>query len=162
MRGRKPKPTRLKVLSGDTRPDRMNDREPQPKPSRGRCPSWLPKEGKRAWGRLAPMLDRLGLLTEADADALASYCLAWSEMMAATATLEAEGRTVKVPILSRTGELAGHRVVPHPAAAQQRTAWQGVCTFGARFGLSPADRVRLKVDAPGGPDPLAEFLEGQG
>ena len=82
--GRKPKPTVLKLLHGERNKDRINVNEPKPTPKAPKCPTWMSKEGRKEWRRLAPELERLGLLTKADLAMFAAYCsafgkLAWAE-----------------------------------------------------------------------------------
>ena len=72
MRGRKPKPTHLKLLHGSRRP--INKHEPKPKLERPPCPARLCPEAKKAWREIVPELERLGLLTTIDGQALARYC----------------------------------------------------------------------------------------
>ena len=68
-----PKPTALKVLQGTDRKDRANAAEP--KPVRGAVkPSKLSVPAAAEWDRLAPMLERLGLLRETDALAFEDLC----------------------------------------------------------------------------------------
>lgn len=148
MRGRKPKPTRLKVLNGNPGQRPLNKAEPMPKRGRPVCPSWLDKAAKAKWRKLVPELDRLGLLTLVDGDALAAYCQAWAEFQWATQTLRKEGRV----FATATGYLA-----PHPAVAQQRSAWAAIKAFAALFGLDPSSRSRLQV--PGGNTEVDEFAE---
>jgi P27 family predicted phage terminase small subunit len=118
-------------------------------PKRGRpaCPKCLSKEAKAKWRKLVPELDRLGLLTVVDGDALASYCQAWAEFQQATETLEREGRY--------TQNAAG-TTTSHPAVLQQRTAWRALKDIGAQFGLNPAARGRLDVEPPA---PEADALD---
>src|SRR5262245_55438149 len=138
MRGRKPKPTRLNVADGNPGRRPLNDREPLPQRGRPRCPQWLDAEAKRQWRQLVPELDRLGLLTVVDGNALAAYGQAWAELRQATETLKEEGRY--------TTNAAGTRI-SHPAVAQQRSAWKAIQMFAALFGLDPSSRSRLSVPA---------------
>lgn len=146
-----PKPTRLKILQGNPGKRPLNRREPQPTQKLPKCPVWLAPAAKKKWKSLVPELGRIGLLTVVDGDALAAYCQAWAEFEWATRTLAREGRTVTIP---KTGY-----VMPHPAVAQQRSAWKAVREFSALFGLDPSSRSRLEV--PGENlerDELEEFL----
>lgn len=47
QRGRKPKPTAVKVLEGNPGKRSLNTREPQPEKKAPRCPSWLEDEAKK-------------------------------------------------------------------------------------------------------------------
>ncbi len=72
MRGRKPVPTALKVVRGNPGKRALNTREAEPAPPATLTPpDWLAEDAKREWADKAPMLHRLGLLTEADLDAFA-------------------------------------------------------------------------------------------
>ena len=62
MRGRKPKPTALKLLDG-TRADRINHDEPAMSPASIEPPDWLDETARAHWGDLAPVLQSSGLLT---------------------------------------------------------------------------------------------------
>ena len=62
MRGRKPKPTALKLLDG-TRADRINHDEPAMPPASIEPPDWLDETARAYWGDLAPVLQSSGLLT---------------------------------------------------------------------------------------------------
>ena len=73
-RGPPPKPTRLKVISGNPGKRPLNKREPQPRKEAPRCPNWLTPDAKRVWKDLVPRLKRMGVLTEVDGGALAAYC----------------------------------------------------------------------------------------
>ena len=73
MPGPQPAPTALKILKG-TRPARINQKEPKPKSHSGTMPpgwgSHMSDGAKRFWQRYAPILSKLGILTEADLPAL--------------------------------------------------------------------------------------------
>lgn len=82
MRGRKPKPTALKILDG-TRADRINHDEPvlprgdlEPPDSIDDLDGY----GVEHWNELAPMLAKAGLLTEGDRPALALLCRAYARL----------------------------------------------------------------------------------
>ena len=46
-RGRKPKPTALKLLEGNPGKRPLNEHEPIPPTGKIRCPSWLEEEAKK-------------------------------------------------------------------------------------------------------------------
>ena len=52
VRGRKPKPTAIKLLEGNpgTRP--LTESEPTPPKGQIKCPTWLMPEAKKEWKRL--------------------------------------------------------------------------------------------------------------
>lgn len=139
--GHNRKPTRLKVLSGTARPDRMGN-EPKPSPIAPRCPKWLGKDARKEWRYLAPKLERLGLLTETDGTSFAVYCEAFSRWKKAVLALQ------ELPV---TDPAYRKVAITLEKAAQEMRAQ------GARFGLSPADRGRLDLSVVE-EDSFDEFL----
>ena len=77
MRGRKPKPSALKLLEG-TRADRINRNEPPMPPGSIEPPDWLDETARQHWGELAPILQSAGLLTVGDRHTLALLCDSFS------------------------------------------------------------------------------------
>ncbi len=77
QRGRKPKPTAVKVLEGNPGKRSLNTGEPKPEKKAPRCPAWLEDEAKKEWKRMAKQLEHLGILTEIDMAAFAGYCQAF-------------------------------------------------------------------------------------
>lgn len=113
-----------------------------------KCPAWLPRAAKAEWKRVAPLLAAQGVLTVADQATLAGYCVAVSELQAATLALESEGRRILVG--GRPGGENGERTVggqwqPHPAVSQQRSALQALKQYSALFGLDPSSRSRVQA-----------------
>jgi phage terminase small subunit len=66
MRGRRPKPTRLKLLTGNPGKRPFNDTEPRPEPVVPECPPELSELARREWDRLAPELAKLRIVTNLD------------------------------------------------------------------------------------------------
>ena len=71
QRGRKPKPTAVKVLEGNPGKRSLNTNEPKPVKKAPRCPAWLEDEAKKEWKRMAKQMEQLGILTEID---MAAFC----------------------------------------------------------------------------------------
>ena len=84
MAGRTPAPTALKLLKG-VRPARINRAEPKPQSASGELPAaWAPQMSAQArvfWKHYAPMLSRLGVLTEADLPALWVLAELWAKWL---------------------------------------------------------------------------------
>ena len=78
VRGRKPKPTALKVLEGNPGHRPLNKKEPMPKGRLPRCPDWLEDDAKKEWKRLGKVLAEMGMLTHLDMMAFAGYCQAYA------------------------------------------------------------------------------------
>jgi P27 family predicted phage terminase small subunit len=153
MRGRPPKPTHSKELAGNPGRRALNDREPKPAAGAPKCPTWLHKYAKEAWKYHVKLLEPLGLVTQADLTTLAMLCQAWAEFRLATEALETHGRFTQ----AESGYCA-----PHPAVAQQRSAWNTLQRCSTLFGLDPSSRARLQTPEPEKDDPFDAFLRGQG
>lgn len=79
MRGRKPKPTRLKMLTGEPGKRPLNGDELRPEANIPECPPELGPLAKQEWDRLVGELAALRLLTNLDRAALAAYCGAFGQ-----------------------------------------------------------------------------------
>lgn len=73
-RGPKPKPTKLKLLTGTARTHRLNPHEPQPDAAQPDAPEHLTDVAREEWDRVVVDLMALGIMTHLDRGALAAYC----------------------------------------------------------------------------------------
>src|SRR3990167_11235512 len=75
-RGPAPTPTATLKQRGSWR---ANERKNEPQPERRipDCPDWLAPEAAEVWNQMAVLLDAMGVLTVADGNALARYCVLW-------------------------------------------------------------------------------------
>jgi len=148
MRGRKPKPTRLKILQGNPGRRPINGEEPQPDLTSTDPPPGLTKEALEIWDVLAPQLISLQLLTELDRGHLARAC-----------KLEALGNTllrkaVKKPIVFTASN--GHQPAAELTAALK--CFEQCDKLMFRFGITPVERTRLKVPQQTKENPFQKFL----
>jgi P27 family predicted phage terminase small subunit len=97
MRGRRPKPTRLKVLTGNPGKRALNDGEPRPEIAIPDCPEELGETARREWNRLVGELAALKLLTNFDRASLAAYCGAYALWAEATQAIQKYGVMIKSP-----------------------------------------------------------------
>ena len=156
-RGRKPKPTALKILEGNPGKRPLNENEPIPPKGGVKCPSWLEPEAKKEWKRLAPSLEAMGVLTQVDLTAFAGYCQAYARWREAEEFLTQHGSIFKTP--------SGYvQQVPQVSIAQQNL--KIMQSFCSEFGLTPATRARI-IAAGGGKevdisdDPMEQILSGK-
>ena len=148
-RGRKPKPTALKVLEGNPGKRPLNDHEPIPPKGELKCPSWLLPEAKKEWKRLASSLEAMGVLTMADLTAFAGYCQAYARWKEAEEFITQHGTIVKTP--------SGYwQQVPQVSIAQ--TYLKIMNKFAEQFGLTPSSRSRI-IASDGGPADAADEME---
>ena len=138
QRGRKPKPTAVKVLEGNPGKRELNMYEPIPKKgAMPKCPDWLEDEAKEEWKRLAKNLYELGLLTDLDVQAFASYCQAYARWREAEEFISQHGAIVK----TKSGYW---QQVPQVAIAHQNQKM--MMQAAAEFGLTPSSRSRIVAD----------------
>ena len=93
MAGRKPKPTAVKKLEGNPGKRKLNTKEPIPGKGMPDCPKWLLPEAKEEWKRLCDKLNQMGVLTEIDRAAFASYCQSYARWKEAQEHIDSEGAT---------------------------------------------------------------------
>ena len=142
MKGRKPKPTTLKLLAGNPGKRRMNDREPVPPSQIPECPDWLNATARQEWDRMSQILHGMGLLTTADRSALAAYCVAYARWVQAEQQVQKYGTIVKSP------DKGFPMKSPYLTVADQ--ALEAMRKLMVEFGLTPSSRSRIKLpDLPG-------------
>lgn len=138
-RGPAPQPTNLKILRGNPGKRAINKREPKPRPIVPKCPHWLDLGARREWRRVAPELERIGLLTLVDLAVMAAYCQSFSRWQAA------EELIAKAGLLIKTGSDRYTAIKTNPAVKIAQDERQLMMQFGARLGLSPSDRSRMTL-----------------
>lgn len=148
MRGRKRTPTALALLKGNPGRRPLPAREPQPEAASLAAPRCLDDEGRAEWGRVAPMLARIGVLSEADVSALIAYCEAWSRWRRAEEQVRLTGLLVKTP--------NGYPVI-NPLVAIANKAMSQMRAFLVEFGMTPSARTR--VEAQSGTEGESKFRE---
>jgi len=150
MPGRKPKPTMLKLLQGNPGKRPLNEDEPQPK--RG-IPT-MPKKLKpfpfavKEWKAEAKILDNMGVMTEADARALAERAYISYKLQKLALDIEVEGDTVETYGINRDGEEFLLSSKTNPKVVQQKALLSEYRQYGSLLGLDPSSRSKLKADNP--------------
>jgi P27 family predicted phage terminase small subunit len=141
MRGRKPKPTHLKLLEGNPGRRPLNPHEPKPERKIPTCPQHLCPSAKAEWRRLAQQLYTLGVLTVLDRSTLAAYCQSYGRWV------EAEQKLKETPALLKM-----------PSGYVQQNPWLTIANkqlelmhrYMSELGLSPVSRSRVDVRGPVG------------
>ena len=151
----RPKPTALKLISGNAGKRKINKTKPKPKRVIPSCPAHLEDSGKVAWGRLTVLLDRMGVLTEADSAALERLCDCYTDILECRELIKQDGRTYKT--LTAQGDTL---IKGNPAVTQLRAADAQFKSYLIEFGLTPAARSKVHAtpDDDKKADPLAEFF----
>ena len=141
--GRKPKPTNLKIIEGNPGKRPLNLNEPKPISIASECPDWLLADAKKEWKRLAPELERLGLLTILDMAAFAGYCQSYAKFKAAEQFIKKHGTTYKIPKKNKEGEVISVYIAQFPEVAIANQCLKHIRAFAAEFGLTPSSRGRI-------------------
>lgn len=143
--GHNAKPTELRLLQGTARPDRMKPGEPTPDVLANLVPPGsLDAYGKQCWNRNAPVLARMGLLTEVDVDQFTAYCDTYSQW-----------RHAVIVQRKLSPDDDGYRRV----AVTVENARTQMRLMAGEFGMSPSSRSRLSVGkAAEEADPMERLL----
>ena len=132
--GRPRKPTRLKLIHG-SRDRHQNKHEPMPE-GNAVAPAWLRDEALIEWQRLAPELERIGILTMADEAEFAIYCQALAEFVEAEARLQKDGKT-------QTTKDGFERKSPWCSIRDE--SWKRLHQAASGFGLNPSARAKVEA-----------------
>lgn len=138
-RGPRIKPTELKVLEGNPGKRELNNGPKYDLSEKYRKPpDYLGTYGKKEWKRIFPLLEKNGLITDADYTMLAAYCQSVNNWIYAEKSKKADGDFY---ITDKGNE------VQRPCVGIANAALANILKFGREFGLSPASRADLNVDA---------------
>ena len=137
-RGPAPKPAWKQKLEGNPGKRRVKDTA-KPNDRRPTCPTWLDEGAKAEWARVAPELERLGLLTQLDRGAFAAYCAVHSVWVDSERALVEKGRFYVAP---------GGKLRERPEADIANRAQKAMLTFAREFGMTPTSRARLSLPPP--------------
>lgn len=143
-RGPPPKPTALKILSGN--PGRRPLPENEPKPDMVTLddlnpPADLPIAGVEKWHELKIELSRLGLLTKIDVGQFEMYCRFWALFKQNMQFIEDKGCVV--PIKDSKGRVKQIKKLPHVSIAME--AAEKCISLAREMGMTPAARTRIQV-----------------
>jgi P27 family predicted phage terminase small subunit len=151
-RGPAPKPTEIKQMEGTYRADRAARNEPKPRVTIPPCPVWLPPDAKKEYKRVAKILVKLRVLTEADQMALAAYAHEYAKWRHAEGLIA--GTALNAVLVGGAG---GQYLNPWQSVAN--TAFKNMIALMREFGMTPASRSRVSTVAEDdGPKSLAEKL----
>ena len=154
-RGRKPKPTALKIFEGNPGKRPLPKNEPKPAKGEVKQPFPLDAMGKKVW-KLSLETAPKDMITPSDALALWQYCKAWSDFnIGEKEVKKLRGRFF---VYSEKGG-----VYLHPAVVMRNQAFTRICKLGPLFGWSPSDRASMDFGT-GKKSPqelLMEMLEGK-
>ncbi len=145
-RGRKPKPTYLKLLQGNPGCRPINQNEPQPSRPQPTPPEHLSADARVEWDRMVEEVYNLGLLTVVDVMGFAAYCQAYGRwvvaerMLARVAALDPQSNGLLI-------RSANGNPIPNPLIWVASNALRDMVRYAAEFGFTPAARTRIAVAA---------------
>jgi P27 family predicted phage terminase small subunit len=150
QRGRKPKPTHLKLLAGVPGHRPLNDKEPQPDllEETPQPPSHLSGEARTHWANIVPKLVRNGMLSEVDVPTIAAYCQAYGRWVAAESMVAKQGDV----LISPSGF-----PIQNPYLAVANKAMEQMIKREVEFGMTPSSRSRVSSTAK--PKKANRFLD---
>lgn len=153
-RGRKTKPTKLKVLSGTARKHRLNENEPQPCVARPDPPDHITGAARREWDRVIGEMVQLGIMSNLDRAPLAAYCQAYGRWVAAEAALArmAEKDAVTEGLIIRT---KSGNAIHNPLVGAANKAMADMVRYAAEFGLTPSSRSHVSTTMPEQENPFS-------
>jgi P27 family predicted phage terminase small subunit len=129
-------PAKVKLLHGETRPSRVNYREPLPSSDLPKMPPDMDAEAKVVWRRVIRNMGATGVIRASDADALRCYCEAVSRYNQAARLYAQSG-----PLVRYRGGL-----VKNPLHQIVRENSDQVRLYAREFGLSSSARGGLRVE----------------
>lgn len=143
------KPTNLKILEGNPGKRKLSQNEIKPKIKLLKCPTWLHKDAKKEWRKIAPILNNLGLLTESDQMIFAGYCQNYARWKQA----EIELSNSDLLVLGQRGYTQN----PLTRISQSYFTKMKICI--EKLGLSPSDRANLEITGLGDKNKIKTGME---
>jgi P27 family predicted phage terminase small subunit len=134
MRGRKPKPTFLKLVEGNPGHRPLNHAEPEPDGDLVDAPDELSEAERRMWARMLKNAPE-GMLRRLDEAVFASYVVNYCTFLEANAEVTKLGRICKVN--------GAEGINPNISIARNANA--AMLKAAAELGFSPSSRSRVKV-----------------
>jgi P27 family predicted phage terminase small subunit len=142
MRGRKPEPTKLKIIKGNPGKRKLNRDEPQVS-GVPECPKGLNKAARAEWDRVVPELARIGVLGRIDSSGIAAYCQAYSRWLQAEKEIDTHGITFQTHYTDNEGNVLPGDIKKNPAVTVANDAMKLMRAFASEYGLTPASRGRI-------------------
>ena len=136
--GRKPKPTQLKVITGNPGKRALNENEPTAEIKRVDSPEHLSPEASAHWNSTIDMLVDARIMTELDIDALAMYCEAYARWVDANNKIKLHGLIVKSP---------NGYPMPSPYLSISNKSFEQMRAILTEFGMTPSSRTKIQVNS---------------
>ena len=162
MKGRRPLPDNVVNLRGNAGKKPAGTNHPKPEPVAPACPRWLSNRAKYEWKRIAPELEKYGLLTRMDRAALAGYCENLAIAAIATEAIKAHYKAEKKLTYRYKNKAGAINDVPIPEIKIAREAWLLLHRFEVEFGMTPSSRTRINLPEGKSPEEFERWLNDGG
>jgi P27 family predicted phage terminase small subunit len=152
MRGRKPKPTELKILTGNPGKRPLNKQEPKPQviDLAVSMPDDLTHDEQLEWSSWVPVLNGCKIITELDVPILRQLVQLIVTNREANKKLRATGLLIKTP---------GGYAQANPLLSIINQTNAAILARLVELGMTPSSRSRLKVESPGKNKSAAEVKD---
>lgn len=155
-RGRKAKPTNLRILEGGASLRRLNPDSPQP-PAPSEMPEppfYLNAEARLEWDRVIADLYSTGIYANIDETMLAAYCMAFSRWVRAEQDLE---KIAKLDPATHGAMIktSNGNAIQNPLVGVASTARRDMHRLATEFGMTPSSRATLSSGRGQEDDPIA-------
>lgn len=152
-RGQKPKPTQLKLVTGNPGGRPLPKKEAVIPNAEPLPPPFLTEDALEEWNRVCKLLYDAGLMTEADRGALSAYCQAygrWAEAEKALALMAKKDNLTRALMVKTSNGNA----IQNPLVGTANKAMADMVRYATEFGMTPSARSRVDANPPGSPDSL--------
>lgn len=154
-RGPAPKPTALKLIAGNPGHREISGDEPLPPAGAPDAPTFVDDRALQVWNALVPRIARVGLARTIDGGALERYCVMfvqWRDCQEFVRKNGAEyavrGEPRRVKGVEKPGRVLYFR--EYPAVARAAKLSRDMLQIEREYGLTPAARTRIRLDADKG------------
>ena len=145
--GTKPKPTNLKLVTGNPGKRALNCKEAKTTAAIPAPPAHLTSDAVEEWNRVATELYNLGILSEIDRAALAAYAMAYGRWVQAERAIAkmAEKDQLTGGLMIKT---SNGNAVQNPLVGTANKAAADMMRYAAEFGMTPSARSRISAEPP--------------
>jgi P27 family predicted phage terminase small subunit len=151
-RGPAPKPTALKLIAGNPGHREISGDEPLPPAGAPDAPSFVDERALQVWNALVPRIARVGLARSIDGGPLERYCVMFVQWRDCQEFIRKNGAEYAVrgePRLVNGVEKPGRVLYfrEYPAVARAAKLSRDMLQIEREYGLTPAARTRIRLDA---------------
>lgn len=157
MKGRKPKPTKLKLVTGNPGKRKLNDSEPVSELIKPEPPEYLSREAREGWSLMSEELFHSGILTRLDVPALEVLCVFYGRWRKAEELIKkaaASGSNGGLTAISQKG-----LVIQNPMIGIANRASEMLMKCLVEFGMTPSARSRIKTSGAREVDPTEKYFK---